>query len=80
MKFFCRKLILLYKKVFSSPLNARCRYVPTCSMYTLDAIEEYGAIRGIIMGIGRILRCNHFAKGGFDPVKVNLRGNAKWVL
>lgn len=70
----------MYKKVFSSPLNARCRYVPTCSMYTLDAIEEYGAIRGIIMGIGRILRCNHFAKGGFDPVKVNLRGNAKWVL
>ena len=46
----------------------------------LDAIEEYGAIIGVIKGIGRLLRCNHFAKGGFDPVKPNLRGNAKWVL
>lgn len=80
MKFLCKKLILFYKRYISSSINARCRYTPTCSMYTLDAIEEYGVIIGIFKGIGRILRCNHFAKGGFDPVKVNLRGNAKWVL
>jgi putative membrane protein insertion efficiency factor len=49
-------------------------------MYTLDAIEKYGALRGIFMGILRILRCNPFAKGGFDPVKENLRGSAKWTL
>jgi putative component of membrane protein insertase Oxa1/YidC/SpoIIIJ protein YidD len=46
----------------------------------LDAIEEYGAIRGFFMGVWRILRCNPFSKGGYDPVKINLRGNAKWTL
>jgi putative component of membrane protein insertase Oxa1/YidC/SpoIIIJ protein YidD len=49
-------------------------------MYTYDAIEKYGALRGIIAGTARILRCNPFSKGGFDPVKENLRGNAKWSL
>ena len=49
-------------------------------MYTYDAIEEYGVIRGIFMGAWRILRCNPFAKGGYDPVKHNLRGDAKWSL
>lgn len=46
----------------------------------LDAIEEYGVVRGILKGIARILRCNPLAKGGFDPVKENLRGNIKWIL
>ena len=49
-------------------------------MYTLDAIERYGVIRGILMGCARIARCNPFAKGGFDPVRENLKGNAKWTL
>ncbi len=49
-------------------------------MYTYDAIEKYGAIRGIIMGMGRIIRCNPLSSGGFDPVKENLRGSAKWIL
>jgi len=49
-------------------------------MYTNDSIQKYGVFRGIIMGILRILRCNPLAKGGFDPVKENLRGNAKWTL
>lgn len=80
MKCICRTLILFYKKNLSNALNARCRYTPTCSMYTLDAIEKYGCVRGILMGIARIARCNHFAKGGFDPVKENLRGIAKWTL
>ena len=80
MTFLLKKLILFYKRYVSSSINARCRYTPTCSVYLLDAIEEYGAIIGVVKGIGRLLRCNHFAKGGFDPVKPNLRGNAKWVL
>lgn len=73
-------MILFYKKYVSSTVHANCLYTPTCSMYTLNAIEKYGSFRGIIMGIGRILRCNPLFKGGFDPVKENLRGSAKWTL
>ena len=73
-------MIFFYKTNISPILGRSCIYTPTCSMYTNDAIEKYGVIRGIFMGIGRILRCNPFNKGGFDPVKENLRGNAKWTL
>ena len=71
---------MFYKRHISPAIGAECIYTPTCSMYTLDAIEKWGVIRGILMGIGRIARCNPFAKGGFDPVKENFRGSAKWVL
>lgn len=45
-----------------------CRFHPTCSEYTIQAIEKYGTFKGVGMGIWRILRCNPFNKGGFDPV------------
>ncbi|HHU43760.1 MAG: membrane protein insertion efficiency factor YidD [Bacillota bacterium] len=80
MKTVCKKMILFYKRFISPSLGAKCRYTPTCSIYTLDAIEKYGALRGIFMGMIRILRCNPFAKGGFDPVRENLKGSAKWTL
>ena len=80
MKRFCFFLLRLYKKFISPSLAARCKYTPTCSMYAYDAIERYGVVRGILMGSWRILRCNRFSKGGYDPVKENLRGNAKWTL
>lgn len=80
MKYVCRRLILFYKKYISSTLHANCKFTPTCSMYTLDAIEKYGAFRGIIMGACRIIRCNPLSLGGFDPVRENLRGSAKWTL
>jgi len=82
MKKVARHLIVLYKKTLSPAIsaNARCIYTPTCSMYMLDAIERYGCMKGIGMGILRLLRCNPFAKGGFDPVKENLKGTAKWTL
>lgn len=80
MKFLCKKLILFYKKYVSGTIHAACKFTPTCSMYAYDAIEKYGVIRGIILGTARIIRCNPFSKGGFDPVKENLRGNAKWSL
>lgn len=80
MKFICKKLLLFYKKYVSSTIHASCIYTPTCSMYTYDAIDKYGAVVGILKGMRRILRCNPFRKGGFDPVKENLRGNAKWTL
>jgi putative membrane protein insertion efficiency factor len=45
-----------------------CRYVPSCSEYAAEAIEKHGAIRGVLMGAWRLLRCHPFVKGGFDPV------------
>lgn len=80
MKYLCEKLILFYKRFISPSLGAKCIYTPTCSMYTLDAIKKYGVIRGCWMGMLRILRCNPFNKGGFDPVRENLKGSAKWTL
>lgn len=46
-----------------------CKYSPTCSEYTKRAIKKYGAVKGIVIGSYRLLRCNPFSKGGFDPVK-----------
>lgn len=65
-------LIDLYKK-FLSPIfhyiGVECKYYPTCSQYTKQAIEKYGALKGLILGIKRILRCNPISKGGYDPLK-----------
>ncbi len=46
----------------------RCRYIPTCSNYGIEAIKEYGSIKGSILTIKRIIRCNPFSKGGYDPL------------
>ena len=58
-----------YRK-YLSPLKVytRCKYTPTCSEYAVQAIQKYGAFKGGLMAAWRILRCNPFAKGGFDPV------------
>lgn len=49
--------------------NIHCKFYPTCSEYTKQAIEKYGAGKGTLLGIARILRCNPFSKGGYDPLK-----------
>ncbi len=62
-------LIRFYQK-FLSPLKWRthCIYTPTCSEYAVQAISKYGIIKGILLSVWRILRCNPFSKGGYDPV------------
>lgn len=65
-------LISFYKKNVSSALQqegVHCKFEPTCSCYMRDAIIKYGAGKGVIKGMYRIVRCNPFSKGGYDPVK-----------
>ena len=80
MKKLCVLLIRGYQKWISPSLRANCRFSPTCSEYTLVAITRFGVIRGGLMGLWRILRCNPFSRGGFDPVPDNFKGDIKWVL
>ena len=72
MKKLLIKLIEMYQKHISKWLeskNINCKFYPTCSEYTKQAIQKYGATKGIIFGICRIIRCNPFSKGGYDPLK-----------
>jgi putative membrane protein insertion efficiency factor len=58
-----------YQKCISPLLPDSCRFYPSCSAYSIEAIEHYGTIRGLWLSIKRILKCHPFHPGGFDPVK-----------
>lgn len=60
--------IHFYQRFISPLLPPSCRYYPTCSQYAIDAVRKHGAILGIVMGAARIMRCNPFVRGGYDPV------------
>ncbi|MCD2493268.1 membrane protein insertion efficiency factor YidD [Lacrimispora sp. NSJ-141] len=63
------RLIRFYRKYLSGlKTRSHCIYIPTCSQYAIEALEKYGALKGSFLAIKRILRCNPFAKGGYDPV------------
>jgi putative membrane protein insertion efficiency factor len=68
MKQFAIRLIKGYKLLISPLLPPACRFTPTCSEYTLEAIERFGVLYGCWLGMKRIVRCNPFCKGGYDPV------------
>lgn len=67
-RFFIR-LIKFYQKFISPQLGpSKCRFYPTCSQYALEAFRKYGFLKAFIKSFWRILRCNPFSKGGYDPV------------
>ena len=72
MKKFLIYVINWYQKHISIWLTSKqihCKYYPTCSEYAKQAIDKYGAVKGSFLGIKRILRCNPFSRGGYDPLK-----------
>ena len=68
MKTIALMLVKAYQAVLSPLLGKHCRFHPTCSAYTYEAIEKYGLMRGTGLGIRRLLRCHPFHEGGIDPV------------
>ena len=72
MKKVLIKILKFYKQEvspFFSTIGVHCKYEPTCSVYTMQAIEKYGAFKCFLLGIKRFLKCNPFSKGGYDPLK-----------
>ena len=69
LKYISIGLINFYQKRISPLFGHRCKYYPSCSEYTKLAIEKYGCIKGTFLGIKRIIKCNPFSKGGYDPLK-----------
>lgn len=68
-----KKVIILLIRFYRAAVSpykgvSCCRFTPTCSKYALEAVEKYGALRGSFLAIKRILRCNPFCRGGYDPV------------
>jgi len=68
MKKIFISLIKIYQKIISPLFPPSCRYYPTCSEYSIQAVKRYGVIKGSFKSIWRILRCNPFSKGGYDPI------------
>ena len=68
MKKIVIRLIQIYRKYISPIKGTKCPYYPTCSEYGLEAVERYGALKGSLLAAWRIIRCNPFSKGGYDPV------------
>ena len=72
--------VRFYKACINPLLPTNCKFIPSCSAYMTQAIEKRGVIVGVPLGLYRIMRCNPFSSGGFDPVKINYKGKAKWLL
>lgn len=67
-----KKMVLLLLNFYQkriSPLGQHCKFYPSCSEYMKQAVVKYGVFKGVFLGIIRLLRCNPFSKGGYDPLK-----------
>ena len=67
------KLIKFYRYLISPLLGQSCRYLPTCSEYSIEALKTYGFFKGLFLSIKRILSCHPWGQGGFDPVKKEMK-------
>lgn len=63
------KTVQFYQKNVSPVIGPHCKFQPTCSEYMIECLDKYGVVRGLPRGIWRIIRCNPFSKGGYDPVR-----------
>jgi putative membrane protein insertion efficiency factor len=61
--------VVLYQRLISPVMPRRCKYEPTCSRYAVQAVGEYGILRGLVLAAWRLLRCNPWSHGGYDPVE-----------
>jgi len=61
--------IVVYQRLISPAIPARCKYYPTCSRYAVEAVRQYGILRGLVLAGWRLLRCNPWSHGGYDPVE-----------
>lgn len=68
MKTLALKVLRFYQRVISPLFPPSCRFTPTCSQYTYEAIDRYGVLKGSWLGIKRLARCHPFNPGGYDPV------------
>ncbi len=81
MKYLCIGLLKLYKATLSKIKGGkRCIYVPSCSVYSMEAYDKFGFFGGSWLTVKRLLRCAPWGKGGFDPLPKNLRGKDKWYV
>ena len=67
------KFIKTYKYIISPLIGPSCRYLPTCSDYCIEALKTYGLLKGLLLSLKRILSCNPWGSGGFDPVKKEIK-------
>ncbi|MED5269024.1 MAG: membrane protein insertion efficiency factor YidD [Candidatus Neomarinimicrobiota bacterium] len=74
MSYIFVKIIRLYQIMLSPILGSNCRYHPTCSQYMIDAINEWGILKGGILGIKRIAKCHPLGSKGFDPIPKKMKG------
>jgi uncharacterized protein len=67
-RFVVVRMLRAYQRWISPAFGQRCRYYPSCSEYATQAVERFGILRGLVLASWRLLRCNPFSRGGFDPV------------
>tara|TARA_E500000178_G_scaffold300198_1_gene308318 strand:+ start:560 stop:799 length:240 start_codon:yes stop_codon:yes gene_type:complete len=67
------KLIKFYRFLISPLLGNSCRYLPTCSEYSIDALKTFGLFKGLLLSVKRILSCNPWGSGGYDPIKKEMK-------
>lgn len=81
MKYIAIALLKLYKATLSKWKGRKtCIYTPSCSVYSMEAYQSFGFVKGSWLTLKRLLRCAPWKNGGYDPVPINIRGDAKWFV